>query len=923
MEEKRSTRERLLEAWGHWTAKHWGKTIIIGLAITVFLTFGAGMLRLNMTYYSIMPEESIDVRNLKHITEEFPYASAITVVVDGRDIEDPRQAEERVKKTVDALMEEFGKAEYKPLISNVTGKMDLDFFRDHGLMLTKAEDIRRFANLYHDLDLGPFFTALNDDFEREYAGNEENLQDDEETAVAQFRGLDRMFGMLADAGKGKEIPQDRIEKVLDDFLLGQPYFLSHDNRMALLMVEPTFTINDIETLVTGVNTIEARAKEIAADAGVKAGLTGLTTIGRDEMVTSEQGLVGSMLIAVFLILLLIVFSFRMFSSPLISGIPLMIGIYWAVGLTGFTIHRMNIMTAMYMVALVGLGIDYAIHLLTTFVQERDDGVPFIDAVGASFRKSGSGIITGALTTAVAFFALQVSETALMRELGLVAGLGILSELAAMFLLVPALLGIRERHRLRTGKKESRIFRKIYIRTDLAGGFGRWVEKMPVLIVILAILLCLGLATGAGRVTIQQNMMEMEAKGLESIKLQDTLVEEFDMAPDGLYVFSKSLEDVKDLETRLKDLDSVKRIESVAPFMVSSSEYGPRKHEMEAFRSSLEGASASTEVDGDLLLDEIYRLEMNLVELDDMAFLGGMQRISHALNEVTGRDDQGRKVEDTKLDGLISLLEEDPGSAVRLADFQSRFVPVLKDKLLRMSSTDRIELSDLPNMFRDAYVSSDGKEFLLMIVPTRNPWEEDFRNIFTTQVASVTDHATGMILASNVLNDMAQSDSTRAGIAALAAIFLILLLDFHNLKLVLLTMFPLLCSFGALFGVMGYTGIEVDFINIIAFPLLIGIGVDDAVHISHRYRIEGRGGIARAVAKTGTAVLLTSVTTIIAFGSFIPSPMRAMKSTGIVLPVAIGFAFLFSIILHPAMLQLTAERFNLNIRPWKSGKRRQL
>jgi hypothetical protein len=181
----------------------------------------------------------------------------------------------------------------------------------------------------------------------------------------------------------------------------------------------------------------------------------------------------------------------------------------------------------------------------------------------------------------------------------------------------------------------------------------------------------------------------------------------------------------------------------------------------------------------------------------------------------------------------------------------------------------------------------------------------------------------MILASNVLNDMAQSDSTRAGIAALAAIFLILLLDFHNLKLVLLTMFPLLCSFGALFGVMGYTGIEVDFINIIAFPLLIGIGVDDAVHISHRYRIEGKGGIARAVAKTGTAVLLTSVTTIIAFGSFIPSPMRAMKSTGIVLPVAIGFAFLFSIILHPAMLQLTAERFNLNIRPWKSGKRRQL
>jgi hypothetical protein len=216
--------------------------------------------------------------------------------------------------------------------------------------------------------------------------------------------------------------------------------------MALVMVEPTFTINDIGMLVEGVNLVETLAGEIAADFGVEAGLTGLTTIGRNEMVTSEQGL-----IAIILIFLVMVFSFRMFSSPLISGIPLIIGIYWAVGLTGFTIQRMNIMTAMYMVALVGLGIDYAIHLLTTFVQERDEGLPFVDAVGSSFRKSGSGIITGAFTTAIAFFALQVSETALLRELGMVAGLGILSELAAMFLFVPALLGFREHRKLRKGK----------------------------------------------------------------------------------------------------------------------------------------------------------------------------------------------------------------------------------------------------------------------------------------------------------------------------------------------------------------------------------------------------------------------------------------------------------------------------------------
>jgi hypothetical protein len=101
------------------------------------------MLRINMTFYSIMPEE-------------FPYASAITVVVDGRGIEDARIVEKAVKRTVDALAEEFGKEEYAGWVSNVTGRMDLDFFRDHGLMLTEAKDIRRFADLYRDLDLVPF-----------------------------------------------------------------------------------------------------------------------------------------------------------------------------------------------------------------------------------------------------------------------------------------------------------------------------------------------------------------------------------------------------------------------------------------------------------------------------------------------------------------------------------------------------------------------------------------------------------------------------------------------------------------------------------------------------------------------------------------------------------------------------------------------
>ena len=141
------------------------------------------------------------------------------------------------------------------------------------------------------------------------------------------------------------------------------------------------------------------------------------------------------------------------------------------------------------------------------------------------------------------------------------------------------------------------------------------------------------------------------------------------------------------------------------------------------------------------------------------------------------------------------------------------------------------------------------------------------------------------------------------------------MDFRNFKLSILTLLPLLLSFTSLFGIMAATGIRFDFVNIISVPLLIGIGIDDAVHINHRYLIEGKGKMNLVVSKTGVAVLMTTVTTIIGFASFIPSVMRAMRSTGVVLSIAMALAFLFSVLFHPALLVIMSEKLGWNIQAW--------
>jgi len=843
------------------------------------------------------------------------------VVVDGRRIEDGDEAEKLVKSTVDALEREFSAPEFEEYVVRVTGKIDIDFLKSHTLALSEPAALQRFERLFSDLNLVPLFRSLNDDMEREYVGNEAALSDDEEIAVAQFRGLDRIFSLLEAAMNDETAAEDEISAVLDRFLFGDEYILSHDRRMAICIVEPAFTMDDIPVLVPGVNTIEATSKRIAAEVGITAGLTGITVVARDEMVTSEEGIVVSMLAAVVLILLLQVFTFRMFTVPLISGIPLLIGVLWTMGVTGYTIHRLNIMTAMYMVALVGLGIDYAIHLLTTFVQERDEGREFIEAMERAFAKSGVGIITGAATTSVAFFMLVVAETSLMRELGIVAGAGILCELAAMLLLIPGLLGLREhrRHRKDAGG-EAAVFSKVHIRADLASGFGKFVMKVPALTAVLSLAACGLLATQIGKVQIETNLMKMEAKGLESVELQDTLVEEFDMAPDGLYLLSRDQREIERLHNELADLGSVERTDSVAPYVVSETEIQPLQPLIRAIGQRSAEMQSEDTIQPEMLLDELYRLQDNLLEMSDLAFLGGLEQISNVLNTATGWDESGAKVRETSLDRVIASLEDGGDVPAGMIRFQEVFVPLFAEKVNRMADPSAVSIEDLPESIRASYVSRDGDEFILSLIPTRNPWQEEFRKTFTGQVGSVTSEATGMILAADQLTIMARSDGVRASIAAVAVVFLILLIDFRNLKLAILTTVPLLCSFAALFGFMGLAGIKFDFVNIIAVPLLIGIGIDDAVHISHRYLYEGKGSMDTVIAKTGSAVLLTTLTTMIGFGSFIPSIMRAMRSTGIVLTIAMAIAFLFSVLLHPSILILTGEKLGLRFDPWGSTRK---
>jgi len=911
---------RMLGRWGEWASTNWGKALLLALIITIIMGFGFYFLKLELTYYSMMPKASQKVRDLKEIIENFPAASSIVVVLEAKDRQNREKAGKTVKAAVDNLTAQLSTPKYSKYIKQVDGKLDLDFFKKHGLMLTKTKDIQRYSKIFSRLGIVSFITNLNNDFEREYSGNEDKFSEDEQQVTAQFQGLKEILEKMQESAGNTKLQKQKLSDSIDKFLFGSPYFLNRDGTMALLFIRPTFTINNIDMFVKGVPFLDKEIKKKADSFGVKAGLTGLLVVAKDEMETSEKGLMVSTTIALILILLIMILSFRMYSAPFISGIPLIVGILWTIGLTGFVIRRLNILTAMYMIALIGLGIDYAIHLLTTFIQERDDGNSFTKSVNLSLKKSGAGIVMGALTTAVAFFALTVAKSAIVKELGIVAGFGILCELLAMLILIPALLGYRNYRLIKREKSESSFLNRNKLEYRIVTKLANNIKAKPLLFMFITLSFGAILATQAFKVSVEGNIMNMEAKGLESIELQDKMVKEFGLAPDTLSLVFKDIESAREIAAKIKKLDSVKEVESIIPFYPSVQQQKRRTEAIKEFKATLETASGnpgntSQSVDNQKLIEQLKRLKDNLLELSDLAYSAGTDKTLYSINSITGLNMEGKQVNKSVIDNLIESIKGSSASAVNLYNFDKYFESTMREKLNLMTDTERIKLSMIPDNIRNTYISKDNSSYLINIVPTQNPWVSANRKVLMDQLSTVTDRATGMILAADAMTEIAEHDGIKAALTAILVIFLLLLFDFRNLKLSILTLLPLVLSFVSLFGIMAIAGIKFDFVNIISVPLLIGIGIDDAVHINHRYLLEGKGRMDTVVEKTGKAVFLTSLTTVLGFASFIPSVMRAMRSTGIVLSIAMALAFFFSILFHPAILILMRERLNLNILPW--------
>lgn len=895
-------KEQLLRKWARFAATHpWW--VISGLFVLVILSLISTLdLQMDMRWSDMLPEGDPMAQEFERIINEYKSASTILIVVQGD--------EQEIKRVADRIAPEIQKL--KEYVERVDYKLDKEFFSNHGFMLAETQDLETMQEMFGNLNLVPFFDNINDNFEKEYVGNENALSTKTKEDEAA-RSIDGFLSWLQTMDKFITEPQQAnqalVDAAVEQFLYGDPYFISYDKKTLLLSCKPTFSSIEIDKDVASTIAIEQILDEVKKEyPNVRIGLTGVIPLQKMEMEYMEKTMVISSVLALLLVIALFIIGFRMWSAPILAGLNLVIAIIITLGIVGITIGRLNMMTSVFAVILIGLGIDYSIHLISVYNERRNIDPDRVIAMEETFARSGSGIVTGALTTAAAFFALAISSTRGIKEMGIVLGIGILSAMITSLAGLPAVLIVRERVLSRIKKQP--VKPKI-LEFKILGKIGQSIMNRPLIYLIIAVVITAFCLYQAMKLKFNYNMLEIEPD-IETVHLQDTIIAAFDISPDFAMITGSSIEESWELEQKAKSMPALSMVEGIGDVCPPESVQRARQPYVKSIRKSLvryQTQQPMTYKDLDRLVEQLKRLDLNMYELAQLAFIGGQDKIDDKCKQLIG--DPEKENSESYILQVAELIEKNPQIALRqLNTFQKYYFPNLHNRVYKMANPEFITLEMLPDHIRERYVNEDRDNFLVTIYARQQIWDWQILTRFTKQLELVSPRATGTPPMFMHLISLIGKDGLWATILTLCIVAFLLWIDFRSLKLAFLAMIPLITGGILMMGIMKSFGMLLDFINVMGIPMIVGIGIDDGVHILHRYRYEGFNKTPLVLRSTGKAILLTSLTTMAGFGTLSFGEYPAYQSLGTLLAVGVAACFVTTVLFIPAIISLTQKKNNL-------------
>jgi hypothetical protein len=826
------------------------------------LTMGAGIY--DVAHFSINTDiERLISQDLPWHNRQVALAQAfpqkgISAVVTAPTSENAEQATEELAQSL---------ARSPKLFPKVARPDSGDFFVRNGLLLAPTSDVRRtIAGL---TKAEPVLSQLSHD--------------------PSLRGIMRVLSFAAEEATQGRIKLEQLNwplslagKTLDDLLSGKPAAFSWkellqghpssaEERRHFLEIQPALNFNMLQPGSAAEQGIRQAASQLDLKQrlGATVRLTGQVPMDDQQFSVIRHSALRDTLTAALGVVIILWLALRSWKIIVAVCVSLVVGLTATAALGLAMVGSFNLISIAFFVLFVGLGVDFGIQFSVRYRAERHEQDNLDLALQNAARKAGSPLALAAAATATGFFAFLPTSYRGLSELGLIAGCGMLVAFACSITLVPAMLAL-----LNPPGEAAPVGFKFLAPLD------DFLQRHRVSIVVATIGLVLAGAPLLLHLPFDFNPINLQNPTSPAVVTYRQLQKDPETSASDAEILAPSIEQADAAAKRLVDLPQVSRT-------VTLNSYVPGDQHTKI--AELKSASAR--------LGPVLNSRKQPAPTDDetvASIKDAANALSAAADNQTGAGADAARNVAAQLSRLASA---DPGVRQKAED---TFVLPLRhdlDQLRESLSPQPVSIANLPpDLVRD-WVLPDGKA-RVEALPKGDPNDTNVLQKFAAAVLQAEPPASGPAISYYESGRTVTAAFVEAGILALVAISILLFVALRRVVDVLLTLVPLLLAGAVTFEICVLDGLALNFANVVALPLLLGVGVAFKIYYIMAWRAGKTGLLQSALTR---AVVFSAMTNAIAFGSMWTSNYPGMSSMGKLMALALLCTMAAAVLFQPVLM----------------------
>ena len=637
-----------------------------------------------------------------------------------------------------------------------------------------------------------------------------------------------------------------------------------------ILVKPVLDYGALMPGADATDAIRAEARALGLDAsnGARVRLTGDVPLADEEFGTlaRDAGLNASLMALSLVVLLwLAAQSLRIVAAILLT---LAAGLAWTAALGLALFGTFNLISVAFAVLFVGLGVDFGIQFAVSYRAHRREETAAVTALASAARQVGQPLALACASTALGFFAFLPTEYRGISELGAIAGTGMLIAFGLTLTLLPALLRV-----LGSSEKPSSMG---YVRLAWADRF-LVVHRRKLMLAVGLVAFAAALA--APRVRFDSNPLHLRSAQTESVSTLVELMGNPQTNPNTISVLTRSHADARKIADQLAALPEVAQTVTLTDFVPADQE-----------------AKLALIADAALLLDVTLNPGSTAVAPDDSALAAATRRVSHELQQLK-TDAVAGDLAARLQRGLASLADGEPAQRATFERVVASPIVLTLTQLRRALTAAPVTMEQLPPDLARDWIGTDGS-IRVEVHPQGDVDDTENLSRFVTSVQTLVPQAAGPAVSLVEGSRTIVRAFFVAGFWAWLAITLLLALVLRRVRDIVLTLAPLALAGIATLALCVAFGIDLNFENIIALPLLLGIGVAFNIYFVMAWRA-GTGALLQS--SLARAIIFSALTTSVAFGSLWLSSHPGTASMGELLIISLVCTLVCTLVVLPVLL----------------------